>query len=214
MSKNSKKLGKGAREIAAENQLRAFRLRQTGASYREIAAELNVGLGTAHRYVEGQLRILREKTALEAEHLITLECERLDKLQVAVWGKALGGDVRAGMAVLKIMERRAKLLGLDQCDRVRLHSNNAIQQLCFNLRFLMSREAYEEMLSAISYMQEENFQPHQIDELEAVRVLLESESFAGAFPDKTIEGIGQAYSNMKKAIANAFDFEEGQKDSS
>jgi hypothetical protein len=43
-----------------------------------------------------------------------VEGERLDLMQSAVWGKALQGDLPAIQTLIRIMERRAKLLGLDQ----------------------------------------------------------------------------------------------------
>jgi len=42
-----------------------------------------------------------------------LELERCDRLQAAVWPAATQGDVAAVAAVLRIMERRARYLGLD-----------------------------------------------------------------------------------------------------
>jgi hypothetical protein len=47
-----------------------------------------------------------------AEHL-QIEIDRLDKLQEAVWDAAISGDVKAVDSVLKIINLRTKLLGLD-----------------------------------------------------------------------------------------------------
>ena len=142
MSKKTKqKFGRGAKETANANKLKAFQLRRAGYNFRAIAAELEISASTAYRYVKGQLDKVRQDTWLEAQNAITLESERLDRLQVSYWNKAVNqGNIRAGMMVLKIMERRAKLLGLDAGDRARLHSNNAIEQMIANLRFLMSKE--------------------------------------------------------------------------
>jgi hypothetical protein len=47
----------------------------------------------------------------------TLEAERLNALQVAIWDRAIEGDLKALDRVLAVMARRAKLLGLDQPSR-------------------------------------------------------------------------------------------------
>jgi hypothetical protein len=46
-----------------------------------------------------------------------MELARLDRLQAAVWGDAIAGDIAAIHTVLKIMERRAKYAGLDAPTR-------------------------------------------------------------------------------------------------
>ena len=45
--------------------------------------------------------------------VLALELERLDALTLAAWPRARAGDDRAIRVVLRIMQRRAKLLGLD-----------------------------------------------------------------------------------------------------
>ena len=46
------------------------------------------------------------------DELRELESARLDALQLAAWAKVEQGDLHAIEIVLKIMDRRAKLLGL------------------------------------------------------------------------------------------------------
>lgn len=53
-----------------------------------------------------------------AAELRELELDRLDRLQVRVWGKAIEGNVGAIDRVPRIMERRARLLGLDHADGI------------------------------------------------------------------------------------------------
>lgn len=96
---------------ALDRQLTALRLRRAGVPYADIAKELGyAGRDGAHRAVKAALR----KTLQEpADELRALELERLDALQMALWPRAQKGDKVAIDQVLKIMERRAKLLGLD-----------------------------------------------------------------------------------------------------
>ncbi len=43
---------------------------------------------------------------------------RLDRLQEALWPKAISGDTRAADVVLRIMNRRARMLGIDAPARI------------------------------------------------------------------------------------------------
>ena len=45
-----------------------------------------------------------------------LELARLDALQVPLWERATNGDVKAAGLVLKIIEQRCRLLGLDKVN--------------------------------------------------------------------------------------------------
>jgi len=53
-----------------------------------------------------------------AEHLRELENQRLDELQASLWDKALAGVLPAADRILRIMERRAKLNGLDAPQKI------------------------------------------------------------------------------------------------
>lgn len=99
------------RAAAAEGKVRALQLRAKGASRDTIAAELDVHPVTAWRYIRDAIAELPREPA---EEVRALELERLDAMQAALWPKALRGNVGAIDRVLKIMERRAKYLGLDE----------------------------------------------------------------------------------------------------
>ena len=88
----------------------ALRLRSQGMGYREIALAQGVDTSTAHRRVS---RALGEIPQTIADEYRALELSRLDALQVAIWETALEGDYKAIRAVLDIMTKRSKLLGLD-----------------------------------------------------------------------------------------------------
>jgi hypothetical protein len=59
------------------------------------------------------LEKLQKTVQLHAEELRSMELERLRSLQVSLWSRAKEGDLGAVDRILKIMERRAKLTGLD-----------------------------------------------------------------------------------------------------
>jgi hypothetical protein len=66
--------------------------------------------GTVHRLVHTALtRELDE----DVENHRRLEGDRLDALQMSVWGTAMGGDAAAAHQVVQIIRTRCRLLGLD-----------------------------------------------------------------------------------------------------
>jgi hypothetical protein len=62
-----------------------------------------------------------------AEAVRELEAMRLDALLQALWGKALDGDVLVIDRVLKIMDRRARLLGLDAPTKTQQENTGEVQ---------------------------------------------------------------------------------------
>jgi len=103
----------GQAEAAAERRQKSLDLRIAGARYRQIGAQLGVSHQTAYRDVQTALGELAALQAKKAEKLRELELERCDKLTLALWPKARTGDERAIRAIVAVMDRRAKLLGLD-----------------------------------------------------------------------------------------------------
>jgi len=108
--------------IASEEKKRlAVRLRQAGKSYREIEDATGISKSQCHRLVDAALKDLRKEIAGDAETLLALELARLDELQAAIYARGLQGDPVAIDKILKIMDRRAKLLNLDkQVNRVEI----------------------------------------------------------------------------------------------
>jgi hypothetical protein len=88
-------------------------MRKGGASYREIGSHLGVSTKTAHQYVMRELERLAEEAHEEAAQVRVLELQRLDRMLRGLWLRARDGDTFAVDRVLKMMERRARLLGLD-----------------------------------------------------------------------------------------------------
>ena len=97
---------------AIDLQLQALELRRAGLTYDVIAERLGFSnRGSAYREVKNALkRTLQEP----ADELRTLEVDRLDRLQTALWANAMRGDNHSVDRILRIAERRARLLGLDR----------------------------------------------------------------------------------------------------
>lgn len=101
----------GAKAIAAaEKQERALNLRKAGATLTQIANEIGYATPSgAHQAIMAGLRtILPEKTRAEARKL---EIARLDRLMMAHWQTALGGDKDASTIVLRCISLRAEIEG-------------------------------------------------------------------------------------------------------
>lgn len=101
-----------AQEIA-ERRVKAFNLRKAGATYRDIAKQLEVTHATIVQDIKAVMKELQKTQLEEAADYRSLELERLDAMQVQLWPQANKGNHGAVDRVLRIMERRAKLLGLD-----------------------------------------------------------------------------------------------------
>jgi hypothetical protein len=79
--------------------------------YAEIAKQLGLSSpGNAYRIVKNALKATYREPA---DDVRKLELERLDRLTMALWKRAQSGEAEAIDRVLKLMDRRAKLLGLD-----------------------------------------------------------------------------------------------------
>lgn len=91
----------------------AFELRKAGASYELIAEKLGYKSAKTVEVIISR-EVNKRYTQEDMQEVVQMELERLDALQLIAWRKAKEGDMGAIDRILKIMERRAKYLGLDQ----------------------------------------------------------------------------------------------------
>lgn len=96
----------------AARRARALELRRAGVRYADIAAWLGYRSRSAAcqdvtRALDG---IIREP----GEEVLAAELDRLDRMLTGLWPAARSGDVQAVDRVLRIMDRRARYLGLDK----------------------------------------------------------------------------------------------------
>lgn len=123
MTENKKRLKVvSSEESEAEmrrRDARVYELRIQGNTFEQIASE--VGYSGPSGAWQAHQRIKSEWIFESIEEARQLELMRLDELQVAVWDRAIKGDLPAAHCVLKIMDRRAKLLGLDKPEKVEVN---------------------------------------------------------------------------------------------
>jgi hypothetical protein len=111
VSRNSGNKTSGKRIEAAERVRKALELRKAGATFAVIAVQCGYSNAQrAHEAVVAAIRALPREGAIEVRQL---ELERLDRLQLGMWERAIKGDAEAFSAVLRAMKRRAELIGLD-----------------------------------------------------------------------------------------------------
>jgi Rad3-related DNA helicase len=105
---------KAQQATTAKRRAQAIALRLAGMDFDTIAERLGyANRGAASKDVWRAVEAHRLEEAQAVANLREVEGQRLDRLQAAVWAKALKGDVKAIETVLKVITQRAKLFGLD-----------------------------------------------------------------------------------------------------
>mgnify|MGYP000930301741 CR=1 FL=1 len=102
---------------ARDHESRAVAMRKRGLTYDAIGRALGVTRQSAHAMVKRAMERAATELKDEAREAIALDLERLDAMLAVSYRAARGGDLAAMDRVLKILERRAKLLGLDAPTR-------------------------------------------------------------------------------------------------
>ena len=116
-------VNKGAvkRISATDRQRQALELRKGGATLQEIAERVGYAGASGAAHAIGSA--LKRTIQAPADELRALELDRLDALHAAVWPQAVSGHLGAVDRALKVMERRAKLLGLDGSSTLRIEGS-------------------------------------------------------------------------------------------
>ena len=100
------------RQAVAERRADALRLRRHGKTYAEVADAL--GYSSAASASKDVHRALAKVVHEEGHALLALERERTESLLAIAWPMAEAGDTRAIREVTRILERRARMLGIDK----------------------------------------------------------------------------------------------------
>lgn len=99
-----------------EKEAEVLRLRRAGLTFDMIAKRMGYShaSGAQKAYANACKRIVYA----EVEEVRKEEQDRLDIAQAAIWAGVVQGDIPSITALIRIMERRARLLGLDMPTRV------------------------------------------------------------------------------------------------
>lgn len=112
---------KAEKAKVAERRAQAITLRIAGMDWQSIADRLGYSSrGAACQDVARALEANLAEQSQAADTLREVESLRLDRLQAAAWPSAVKGELKAIDTVLKVIDRRAKLNGLDMPVRTEL----------------------------------------------------------------------------------------------
>lgn len=124
--------------LARERERQAVELRNTGASYAEIGAILRISTQSAFNAVKKAVDRIIATTSESAEHVRVQELAKLDRIELAHWSMVDQADPKSSAVVLRCMERRAALLGLDAAKKVEVEDvtdvDSTIERLLERLR--------------------------------------------------------------------------------
>ena len=115
------------REFLAERDFRILQMRKSGMSTQEISKRFAVSTKAVNYAIQRQLNRMNQEALLAYPEVLRMELERLDALQQSVWPMTqhrriaapdgsevvVEPDLRAVQQALSIMDRRAKLLGME-----------------------------------------------------------------------------------------------------
>lgn len=131
------------KEFLAERDLRIFKMRQAGVASNEIARRFGISTNAVNAAIRRQLEKLNREALMAYPEVLRMELERLDALQQAIWPMTqhrkvtlddgtevtVEPDLKAIQQVLAVMDRRAKLLGMEQSNiSISLESNETPQR--------------------------------------------------------------------------------------
>jgi hypothetical protein len=124
-----------------DKEVKVLELRRAGLTWQRIAEETgyadHTGAYAAYK------RAIKRTMQQPADELREAELDRIDRLQLALWPKAMKGDNASINTIVRLMERRARLLGLDtpikiQQDVVNWDGNESIDRAVRELAALLT----------------------------------------------------------------------------
>lgn len=131
-----------SREALADRDLRIFKMRQAGVAANEIARRFGISTSAVQSAIRRQLEKMNREALMAYPEVLRMELERLDSLQASIWPLTqhrkvtmddgtevtLEPDMKAIQQVLGIMDRRSRLLGMDQTNiNVSLEGQQAVE---------------------------------------------------------------------------------------
>lgn len=191
------------KEFLAERDARIFKMRQAGVATGEIAKRFGVSPGAVNKAVNRQLTKLNAEALMAYPEVLRMELERLDSLQAAIWPMTqhrkiklddgsevqVEPDMKAINQVLQIMDRRSKLLGMD--------NKNVSVQL----------DVTQNQVIKASLVGENDAIPlNQFNPEQEARQLLEIMSRAGILPDGVVNELMKSSDIVDAEIVNDIDF--------
>lgn len=123
----------------------ALELKAEGMSYQQIGDELKISRSAAFELVQ---KGLRDTVGAAATEVRRLEELRLERLHQVIWPKALAGHGESIDRVLRVMDRRAKLLGLDAPAELDIRELRAV--VFARIQELLPPDEYDKLIQGLT----------------------------------------------------------------
>ena len=187
------------REFLADRDLRIFKMRQAGVPTNEIARRFSMTTSAVSSAIRRQLQKLNAEALMAYPEVLRMELERLDALQQSIWPLTqhrkirmddgtevtMEPDMKAVQTALSIMDRRAKLLGMEQT----------------NVNIQMDVSQSDEPLRATLAGANKAAAVNAFDPEQEVKKLLEIMGSSGVLPQETIaQLLGTTVPALESAI--------------
>jgi hypothetical protein len=138
-----------ARQLDKLNQALLVRqivdLRAKGRSVEMIAEEMDLNEAMVRRSLTKAMQGLSSESV---EELRALENLRIDRMFLPVYERAVQGDLRAIDRAVLLMERRARMMGLDKPMEIDVRELRV--ELFGVLREVLDHDTYEKVISAVA----------------------------------------------------------------
>ena len=113
-----------ARAKIAKRRETAWDLRLSGASLREIAGQLDVGLATVHRDIQFVLKDLQKRSLDSAEKWRNVIIARMERIYLTAMAR---GDDAALHAAIRSQREIVRVLGLDKREEVEVDDDKSVR---------------------------------------------------------------------------------------
>ena len=111
------KVKQSKRDEIARRRVQVSALRLSHLTQPEIAERLGVSIGTVNSDLQAIRKEWAERRSIGYEAWLEEELAKLDRLERSLMPLALQGKAHVADRILSIMDRRSRMLGLDQPSR-------------------------------------------------------------------------------------------------
>jgi transposase-like protein len=200
------------KEFLNERDMRIFKMRQAGTSVNEIARRFGISSSSVSRSIQRQLEKMNKEAILAYPEVLRMELERLDNLQQAIWPMTqhrrvvmddgtemqVEPDLKAIQQVLSIMDRRTKLLGMEQT----------------NVNVNVDGNISSQIRATIAGQPGVTTPASGFDAESEARKLLELMAISGVLPEETVHSILSKHRETDADIIDAEVVSDSQEESS
>lgn len=172
---------------------RALSLRLAGLRYEEIAERLDYADEAGPR--KAIARILDRQQAEGVAELREVEGARLDRLQSAAWTAAIQGDLDAIKTVLAIIDRRAKLFGLNAPVAVALNGELTEASFATELVAVINALRPEDLAEVVRGLPRQQVIDAEVVPAAIALVVPDSDTEATTSPEPERQAAGQSEAN-------------------